>query len=58
MAFRSATFVLCLLIAIPRTLIAGEALDAAAMDEMHKRFAEAYNKGDLDAWPRRSPRTR
>jgi ketosteroid isomerase-like protein len=49
MAFRSATFILCLLIAIPRTLIAGEALDGAAMDEMHKHFSEAYNRGDLDA---------
>ncbi|MCK1491044.1 nuclear transport factor 2 family protein [Bradyrhizobium sp. 180] len=49
MALRSATFLLCLLIAIPRTLIAGEALDAAAMDEMHKHFSEAYNRGDLDA---------
>src|SRR3569832_1143230 len=49
MAFKSATFILCLLIAIPRTLTAGEALDAAVMDEMHKHFSEAYNRGDLDA---------
>jgi ketosteroid isomerase-like protein len=49
MAFRSTTFILCLLIAIPRTLAAGEALDAAAMDEMHKHFSEAYNRGDLNA---------
>src|SRR3569832_817577 len=49
MAFKSATFILCLLIAIPRTLTAGEALDAAVMDEMHKQFSEAYNRADLDA---------
>jgi len=47
MAFRSATFVLCLLLA-PRLSIAGETLDAAAMDEMHKHFSEAYNRGDLN----------
>ncbi|WP_298884746.1 nuclear transport factor 2 family protein [uncultured Bradyrhizobium sp.] len=49
MAFKSATFILCLLIAIPRTLTAGGALDAAVMDEMHKQFSEAYNRADLDA---------
>jgi ketosteroid isomerase-like protein len=48
MAFRSATFVLCLLLATPRISIAGETLDAAAMDEMHKQFSEAYNRGDLN----------
>ena len=47
MAFRSATFVLCLLLATPGISIAGETLDAAAMDEMHKHFSEAYNRGDL-----------
>jgi ketosteroid isomerase-like protein len=49
MAFRSASFILCLLLAIPRMTIAGETLDAAAMDEMHKHFSEAYNRGDLDS---------
>ncbi|OSI23684.1 YybH family protein [Bradyrhizobium canariense] len=49
MAFRSATFILSLLLAIPRISIAGETLDAAAMDEMHEQFSEAYNRGDLDA---------
>src|SRR3954454_938121 len=47
MALRSASFILCLLLAIPRMTIAGETLDAAAMDEMHKHFSEAYNRGDL-----------
>ncbi len=49
MALRSASFILCLLLAIPRMTIAGETLDAAAMDEMHKHFSEAYNRGDLDS---------
>src|SRR3954447_23248455 len=49
MAFRSASFILCLLFAIPRMTIAGETLDAAAMDEMHKHFSEAYNRGDLNS---------
>ncbi|MCK1423022.1 nuclear transport factor 2 family protein [Bradyrhizobium sp. 182] len=48
MAFRSAAFILCLLLAIPSSSIAGETLDAAAIDEMHKHFSEAYNRGDLD----------
>ena len=48
MAFRSATLVLCLLLATPRASIAGEALDAASMDQMHKHFSEAYNRGDLN----------
>ncbi|MHC4054116.1 YybH family protein [Bradyrhizobium sp. 25ACV] len=48
MAFRSATFILCLLLAIPPRSIARETLDAAAMDEMHRHFSEAYNRGDLD----------
>ena len=47
MAFRSTTFVLCLLLATPRISIAGETLDAAVMDEMHEHFSEAYNRGDL-----------
>jgi ketosteroid isomerase-like protein len=49
MAFRSAPYILCVLLVIPHTSIAGETLDAAAMDKMHQRFSEAYNRGDLDA---------
>jgi ketosteroid isomerase-like protein len=48
MAFRLATFIVCLLLAVPRNSIAGETLDDAAMDEMHKHFSEAYNRDDLD----------
>ncbi|MBR0738474.1 nuclear transport factor 2 family protein [Bradyrhizobium liaoningense] len=49
MAFRIAAFIVCLALAIPRNSIAGETLDDAAMDEMHRHFSEAYNRGDLDA---------
>jgi ketosteroid isomerase-like protein len=49
MAFRLAAFIFCLLLVIPRNSIAGEKLDDADMDKMHKHFAEAYNRGDLDA---------
>jgi ketosteroid isomerase-like protein len=48
MPFRYATFAVCLLLAIPHVSTAGETLDDAAMDEMHKHFSEAYNRGDLD----------
>jgi ketosteroid isomerase-like protein len=48
MAFRLPTFAVCLLLAIPRYSTAGETLDDAAMDEMHKHFSEAYNRGDVD----------
>jgi ketosteroid isomerase-like protein len=44
----------CLLLAIPGTAIpytvmAQDQLDGAATAEMQKRFAEAYNRGDVDA---------
>lgn len=49
MPIKLATFIVCLLLAVPRNSIAGETLGDAAMDEMHKHFSEAYNRGDLDA---------
>ena len=48
MAARLATLAVCLLLEIPHTAAAGEVLNAAAMDEVHKHFSEAYNRGDLD----------
>lgn len=48
MAPKFAALAVCLLLAIPHHSIAGETLDDAAMDEMHRRFSEAYNRGDLD----------
>ena len=48
MASRSAMFIACVLLATPGNSIAAETLNAAAMDEMHKHFSEAYNRGDLD----------
>jgi hypothetical protein len=48
MALRLATFTICILLAIPHCSAAGEALDDAAMDEMHKNFSEAYSRGGLD----------
>lgn len=48
MAFKFTTFAVCLLLAIPRLAMAGETLDDAAMDQMHRKFSEAYNRGDLD----------
>ena len=48
MAARLATLAVCLLLATPLGATAGEPLDDAAMDEMHKHFSEAYNRGDLD----------
>jgi ketosteroid isomerase-like protein len=48
MTLRLATFAICILLANPRCSAAGEALDDAAMDEMHKHFSEAYNRGDPD----------
>lgn len=48
MALRSATLIVCLLLTSPHDAIAGEILDAAAMDEMHRHLSEAYNRGDLD----------
>jgi ketosteroid isomerase-like protein len=38
-----------LLIAVPWNAMAEEKLDDAALAEMHKEFAAAYNRGDLDA---------
>jgi uncharacterized protein (TIGR02246 family) len=49
MAFKFTTFVVCLMLAVPHYATAGETLDDAAMDQMHKQFSEAYNRGDLDA---------
>jgi len=48
-AFRSATLIVCSLFGSPHNAIAGEIPDAAAMDEMHRHFSEAYNRGDLDS---------
>jgi ketosteroid isomerase-like protein len=48
MTFRSAAFIVCLVIAIPHNTIAAETLDDAAMDAMHKHLSEAYNRGDPD----------
>ena len=48
MAPRFTTVAVCLMLAIPRLATAGEALDEAAMDQMHRRISEAYNRGDLD----------
>jgi ketosteroid isomerase-like protein len=47
MAFR---FILIglLLLGIPVTSMAQDQLDSAAVAEMQKRFAEAYNRGDVD----------
>ncbi len=39
----------CLLLAIPCTAMAQDHLDSVAIAEMQKRFAEAYNRGDVDA---------
>ena len=39
----------CLLLAIPCTAVAEDRLDSVAIAEMQKRFAEAYNQGDVDA---------
>ena len=41
--------ILCLLLAIPGYATAEEQLDDIAMTEMQKHFAEAYNRGDVDA---------
>lgn len=49
MPFKPAAFAVCLLLVVPRNSIAGEMLGDAAMDEMHRQFSEAYNRGDLDA---------
>jgi len=48
MTSKLAAFAVCLLLAVPHFSIAGETLDDAAMDEMHRQFSEAYNRGDLD----------
>lgn len=48
MAYRLATSIVCLLLAVPHYSVAGGVLDDVAMDEMHKHFSEAYNRGDLD----------
>jgi ketosteroid isomerase-like protein len=48
MAFRLASLTACLLLSFPHYAMAGEALDGAAMDEMHRQLAEAYNRGDAD----------
>jgi ketosteroid isomerase-like protein len=47
MAFR---FILIglLLLGIPVTSMAHDQLDSAAVAEMQKRFAQAYNRGDVD----------
>ncbi|KWV48698.1 hypothetical protein AS156_16865 [Bradyrhizobium macuxiense] len=37
-----------MLLAVPYNVMAEEKLDDAAMTEMHKRLAEAYNRGDAD----------
>ena len=39
---------LVLLLALPCNVMAEEKLDDAAMTEMHKRLAAAYNRGDAD----------
>jgi ketosteroid isomerase-like protein len=39
----------CLLLAIPGTAMGQDPLDGAATSEMQKHFAEAYNRGDVDA---------
>jgi ketosteroid isomerase-like protein len=49
MAFRLATAVFCLLLAVPRSAMAEEKHDDVAAAEMLQHFAEAYNRGDLDA---------
>jgi len=48
MAARSLA-IACLLLAIPGLARAQDRLDSAALAEMQKHFAEAYNRGDLDA---------
>ena len=47
MAFRLAAPIFCLLLAVPCGAAAEEKLDATAA--MQRQFAEAYNRGDLDA---------
>jgi ketosteroid isomerase-like protein len=39
----------CLLLAIPCAALAQDPLDSAALAEMQQHFAEAYNRGDVDA---------
>jgi ketosteroid isomerase-like protein len=39
----------CLLVAIPCIAVAQDQLDSVAVAEMQKHFAEAYNRGDVDA---------
>ncbi len=48
MAFGSIP-IACLLLAIPGTAMAQDQLDSAAAADMQKHFAEAYNRGDVDA---------